>query len=456
MAATDYSQYQTWEPVTAGTGATYYKVPGTGYLYDPFLSQSKGRPVLWPNTEKAYNDQKRAQKQQEFNQSPAGQVIPVVAGTAGTLGGAWAINRFANPSAPSATAPVTPAPVAPGEVIAAQTNAVATPASNFVQSAGGGAGSAGGGGAPTPELVGASRLTPVGTASNGGTIMSDGSVTPPAATGTNWGAIGQGAGGVLQGYQAYQNWKDGDKAGAFLQGAAGAANLGSAMGVTQFAPYAAPLTAAAGLYGTYKGIQSGNAKASAMSGAEAGAGIGTMILPGVGTAVGAAIGALTGAGLGHIKTAKSGAQQTRDSIRSGFQNAGIADAKYGVKLADGSTFNIGLDGHAKYKNVGTNIDGSTERNAYDVDWSNPLASKAATQIDQRVRAMFGPDASQKQVSDAVGMLTNAAANNAKSEEEVNKNIDSIFSSKNMAQPKGAPIDPNSEIGKKLAQRMNQR
>ena len=452
MAATDYSQYQTWEPIKDNTGAVYYKVPNSSYIYDPFLSQTKGRPVLWPNTQKSDQKAKKMQDQAEFNQSPLGQVLPVVGTTAGTIGGAYAINRFAN----SATAPVTPAPVAPGEVIAAQTNAVATPASNFVQSAGGGAGSAGGGGAPTPELVGASRLTPVGTASNGGTIMSDGSVTPPAATGTNWGAIGQGAGGVLQGYQAYQNWKDGDKAGAFLQGAAGAANLGSAMGVTQFAPYAAPLTAAAGLYGTYQGIQSGNAKNSAIGGAQAGAGIGTMILPGVGTAVGAAIGALTGAGLGHIKTAKSGAQMTRDSIRKGFQSGDIADAKFNVKLADGSNFNIGLDGGTKYKNVGTNIDGNTERNAYDVDWSNPLASKAADKINPLVRNMFGPNATEKQVSDAVGMLTNAASNNAKSEEDIDKNIASIFSTKNMTQPKGNAPDPNSQLGKQLAQRMNQR
>ena len=77
-------------------------------------------------------------------------------------------------------------------------------------------------------------------------------------------------------------------------------------------------------------------------------------------------------------TGKNTGQLLRDSWREGLKSAGAVDVDkstgaWNITLADGSKYDIGKDGGAKLQNVGTNIDGKTERNTFDVDWSNPLA-----------------------------------------------------------------------------------
>lgn len=89
----DYSQYASWPKVVAPSGQVYYKVPGTGYLFDPFLSSAKGRPVLFSDptaqaaeVQKAKDKQNQLIEQEEFNRSPTGQLLPVAGSIAGAIG----------------------------------------------------------------------------------------------------------------------------------------------------------------------------------------------------------------------------------------------------------------------------------------------------------------------------------------------------------------------------------
>jgi len=105
---TNYAQYLDWEKVTLPSGEVYYVVPGhSGYVYDPVASNATGRKVFRPNPQKQIESDAEKKKQQDeliaqqkFNQSPAGQLIPVGA----TVAGLWAANHFLNGGASAANA----------------------------------------------------------------------------------------------------------------------------------------------------------------------------------------------------------------------------------------------------------------------------------------------------------------------------------------------------------------
>lgn len=95
---TNYSLYQNWERVVDPNGQVYYVIPNNpGYVYDPVASNATGRHVIRRNPRQQFADeqqqrqdieeqrkqQREAAKQQAFNQSPLGQLLPV----AGTVGG---------------------------------------------------------------------------------------------------------------------------------------------------------------------------------------------------------------------------------------------------------------------------------------------------------------------------------------------------------------------------------
>lgn len=157
----------------------------------------------------------------------------------------------------------------------------------------------------------------------------------------------------------------------------------------------------------------------------AGAGIGSYFnaatggLP-VGTIAGAAIGAGIGLANNAFGGHKDKDQLSRDGIREGLLNAGAIDKNYQIKLADGSTFNMGKDGHAKLKNT----DGS-ERHYYDVDFNNPLAAGAVPMANQIAERFTGGD--EKLRSDFAGYLINAATSNAKTAEDVQRNLEALSS-----------------------------
>lgn len=140
-----------------------------------------------------------------------------------------------------------------------------------------------------------------------------------------------------------------------------------------------------------------------------------------------------------MKSGKSGAQQIRDDFRGDLKESGVADKEYNVTLADGSKFNIGLDGKTKYKN----IDEKTTRNAYDVDWSNPLAKLASDKLDPMIRKLYGDDNAKGKYypGQFTGMLVNAATSNAKNEQEVLANIEAMLGKSKFAQQAGVGVKP---------------
>lgn len=108
IAGVDFSQYPTWEKITTPSGGTYYVVPGSPWVYDPVTSGMRGRPILWKNPKEAIEARKKQEDladQAAFAQSPAGQAIPALAGTAGTVGGALLINEAIGGGAAAAAAP---------------------------------------------------------------------------------------------------------------------------------------------------------------------------------------------------------------------------------------------------------------------------------------------------------------------------------------------------------------
>ena len=126
-------------------------------------------------------------------------------------------------------------------------------------------------------------------------------------------------------------------------------------------------------------------------------------------------------------------------FRGDLKESGVADKDYNVTLADGSKFNIGLDGKTKYKN----LDEKTTRNAWDVDWSNPLAKLASDKIDPVIRNLYGADNAKAKYFPAqfTGMLVNAATSNAKNEQEVLANIETMLGKSKFAQQAGVGIKP---------------
>lgn len=144
-----------------------------------------------------------------------------------------------------------------------------------------------------------------------------------------------------------------------------------------------------------------------------------------------------------MKSGKSGVQKVRDSFRGDLKEAGVVDDKYMVTLADGSKFNVGLDGKTKYQNVGENIDGKTTRNAWDVDWSNPLAKFATDKIEPMIRNIYGADDKKAgyMPGQFTGILVNAATSNAKSEADIMANIEAMLGKSKFAQEAGVGVQP---------------
>jgi hypothetical protein len=142
-----------------------------------------------------------------------------------------------------------------------------------------------------------------------------------------------------------------------------------------------------------------------------------------------------------MTTGKSDAQLLRDDFRGLLKQTGVANDTYNVTLADGSQYNIGLDGKTKLQNVGENIDKKKTRQAWDVDFSNPLAQFAVTQIDPMIRKIYEGQDGKVKPEQYTGMLVNAATSNAKTEEEVKANINAMLSRSEFAKKAGVNLPP---------------
>jgi hypothetical protein len=144
-------------------------------------------------------------------------------------------------------------------------------------------------------------------------------------------------------------------------------------------------------------------------------------------------------------TGKSDAQLLRDDFRGLLKQTGVADNDYNVTLADGSQFNIGLDGKTKYKNS----DGETTRRAWDVDFTNPYAKYAVNVLDPMIRNIYQGADGQLNLEQYTGMLVNAATSNAKSEDEVRANINAMLGKSTFAKQAGVAL-PEMPKGQQVA------
>jgi hypothetical protein len=140
-----------------------------------------------------------------------------------------------------------------------------------------------------------------------------------------------------------------------------------------------------------------------------------------------------------MTTGKSDAQLLRDDFRGLLKETGVADDNYNVTLADGSQFNIGLDGKTKYQNVGENIDGKKSRNAWDVDFSNPLAKFAVNKINPMIANIYQGTDGKLNPEQYTGMLVNAVTSNAKSEEDILANINAMLGKSTFAKQAGIAL-----------------
>lgn len=232
------------------------------------------------------------------------------------------------------------------------------------------------------NMDGSIQVVPTESLSDGGFLGS-----------VDWNRVGQGGLGVLQLYGAYKAYQGGDKIGAGLSGASGAANIAGAMGADLGANLIPGLNIATGAYTGYKtaealGDMAAGSKRTqtgvvggATAGASIGAGVGS-IVPGVGTGIGAAIGAVVGATAGAIGSwtgsSKGKAQTMRDGIRGVLQQGGILDDKFQGTLADGSKYDFGTDGSTlKWKNIDKIIE------------KQPAAWNAAVPLTDAIAAAYG-------------------------------------------------------------------
>jgi len=131
----------------------------------------------------------------------------------------------------------------------------------------------------------------------------------------------------------------------------------------------------------------------------AGANIGNLILPG-------GPGALAGGAIGGLFGGKKGKdQKRRDGLRDNLEESGFAfkglDGSHRIELADGSLFNIGLDGGARITN-----DKGEKRQVFDVDLSDPEARNVVGLVNPLATVVVGGDGKLR--SDFAGYLTNAS------------------------------------------------
>lgn len=205
----------------------------------------------------------------------------------------------------------------------------------------------------------------------------------------------------------------GSEATAAAEGVAGAAEV-----VTTGAGAMNVLGALYGAYDLIKNFGTLSTAHGALSGLAAGAGIGSLILPGAGTAVGGLIGAAIGGILSLFKNSgKDKDQKARDLMRKALQQNGIIDDKFTIGLADGSRYDIGIDGGPKPEFGG--------RRAFEVDMNNPLMVKIATFLAPLTQVACGGN--QKLAADLSGYLANAALSNAGGDEaKARENVQAIY------------------------------
>lgn len=133
VAGVDFNKYSSWPVVRTPSGGTYYQVPNTAFVYDPFASAAKGKPVLYRNPKPQLDEQERVRKLQEQQASPVNQLIPVAGSVGGLIAGKYAVDAF---SGTAAAAPTVAAPAVNAGVGAATGGAATSGALNLADDVG--------------------------------------------------------------------------------------------------------------------------------------------------------------------------------------------------------------------------------------------------------------------------------------------------------------------------------
>lgn len=168
---------------------------------------------------------------------------------------------------------------------------------------------------------------------------------------------------------------------------------------------------------------------SAIAAGSLSAGFGTFLAAGSALGpIGLGVGLVAGLVSAFTGSGKSTSQVMRDGWRDGLEQQGLAqviDGSHHVPLADGSLYNIGIDGSNKIPNVGQNVDGKTERYTFDVDFSNEVAVASIPEGHLFAIASGLDPTSAKDhrlFERAMAQGLNAATSNATSVEEVRANF----------------------------------
>lgn len=139
----------------------------------------------------------------------------------------------------------------------------------------------------------------------------------------------------------------------------------------------------------------------AMTGAATGAAIGSLI-PGVGTGIGALVGGAVGLFSGMFKSGKPADQKERDQFRKVLIQNGVIDSKWTIGLADGSRYDIGVDGGPKAEYGGLR--------PYQVDFDRPNAGLVVGMLNPLLAV--ATRGNRKLQTSFTGYFTNAALSNA--------------------------------------------
>lgn len=267
----------------------------------------------------------------------------------------------------------------------------------------------------------------------------------------NWQRVGQGAIGLMQLYNAYKAWKEGDKSAATLSAIQGGTNLAATAG-SETAGAAAPyLSGAAELYKAGAAQFDSNmseedkAYAAAMAPARTAAayytaGLSSLLegyaydqwggtmrkLENINKSWLSPVGGVYQA-LRAVGSKKSGAQFLRDKIRDKMQETGAINEKWQGTLADGSVYDFGKDGKTlKWKELDKVAESSPEAWGAAVNLLNPLMNAYGLTGQKR--------------SDVVGWLAKAAVSNAENNPEI-----AISNVKHMAEQQGLNFDTYQTI-----------
>lgn len=449
----DYSQYTKWPALTAPTGQVYYKVPGTGFLYDPFLSQSKGRPVLFTNPQPELDARSKAEKQAKEAASPLNQALPLVGAVGGTVAAKYAVDALTPASAAEklanakAVAELAKVPVAQGGTLADA--------------------------APMARLSPSVLDTPLETAMNV-------PVNTPAAftQGTN-GSQALSAPEIISAEQV-----PGTPATSFLDGFAPSGPAPYTQGLTA-SNVLGGLAAAKGTYDTINGLQHGG-KGLRPGLTTAGMGVGALL----GGPIGAGIGGLAGNVIGYGLQGNGWKNDAALLGVTGGMAAPLVLAKHlGFNPIHQTTAQKEQERWGKLSKEGVaNVDAAYTANHPQGDtgtwetgpmagqkWTFEKAQELAKQDPTHFQHVYGnystfgndwstySDEQQKAIT---GGLVNAGLYKGNKGDVIVTDKDAARKIKDQVlginapqaaqKPMGAPPSPESALGKQLAQRMNQK